>query len=191
MYYVLDNSHEPRRRIDDEPYIPDVSWWRGAIITQPIPTPLEFELKRYIPESPDQSPTIPAHFKSDPPLFRDDLVQALKNFGATNFDAYDAAIKDPSNGETYTNYKALNIIGLVAAADMQKSDAIVHDNIPLIDVDFDKLIIDETKTHGLLMFRLAESSNTILIHEKLKDFLEAQGFTKHDLHFWDPKEIAL
>jgi hypothetical protein len=191
MYYVLAGSKEPYRRMDDTPFIKGVSWWRGALISQSMPCPLEFLLETYISASPDHSTHIPAVLDSNPPLFRDDLVQAIRELGATNFDAYDATLTDPDDGKIHTNYKVLNIIGLVAAADMEKSDAIVHDNIPLIDVDFDKLVIDESKTHGLLIFRLAESSSTILIHEKLRDYLLTKGFTLNDMHFWDPKEIAI
>lgn len=60
-----------------------------------------------------------------------------------------------------THYKAVNVLGLIAAADMDKSVATVHDGIPLIDVDFDELVVDETKTRDIQLFRLAESSKGI------------------------------
>jgi hypothetical protein len=87
--------------MDDTPYIKGVSWWRGAIITQPLPSTLEFLLETFIVESPDQSSHIPAFFDSNPPLFRGDLVQAIRDFGATNFDVYDAALTDPFDGKVY------------------------------------------------------------------------------------------
>jgi hypothetical protein len=39
---------------------------------------------------------------------------------------------------------------------MEKSVATVHNGIPLIDVDFDELVIDEKK--NIQLFRLAEST---------------------------------
>jgi hypothetical protein len=30
-----------------------------------------------------------------------------------------------------------------------------------------------------------------IIHEKLRDHLHAKGFTINDMHFWDPKDIAI
>jgi hypothetical protein len=61
---------------------------------------------------------------------------------------------------------------------MTKSIATIHDNIAKIDVDFDKLVLDEMKLQGLpLMFRLAESINIILVHKSVKEHLTQKGFT--------------
>jgi hypothetical protein len=61
---------------------------------------------------------------------------------------------------------------------MTESIATIHDNIAKIDVDFDKLVLDEMKLQGLpLMFRLAESVNTILVHKSVKEHLTQKGFT--------------
>ncbi len=190
MYFVLGGSEEPRRWIGKKPFVKGVKWWNGAKITTQVPTPLEFKLKPYVDSSPDDAQFMPAFLPAKPPLFRDDLIEALRDFGVTNFDTYSVELIDPDNDRAYTNYKAINIIGLVAAADMDKSDATVYDNIPLIDVDFDNLVIDESKTHGILMFRLAESSNAVLIHERLKDFLISKGFGK-DMRFSNPKDVAI
>lgn len=189
MYYALGGTEDPHRWIDDEPFIQGVKLRHGVTVTQELPI-LEFTLQPYEEYSADDAQFIPAFFPSAPLLFRDDLIQALSDFGVTNFDAYDATITDPDDEKVYTNYKVINLIGLIAAADMEKSDAVVHDNIPLIDVDFDRLVIDEEKTDGVLMFRLAESMSTVLVHEKLRDYLIAKGFGD-DMHFWDPEEIAL
>jgi hypothetical protein len=189
MYYVLDSTDERRRWIGKIPFI-DVSWWRGSIITETLPDPIEFTLKPYNSGAADQAQFLPAYLLSNPLVLRDDFIQALKDFGVSNFDCYNVSIEDPDDQKIYTNYKAVNLIGLVAAADMGKSDAVVHDNIPLIDVDFDKLVVDESKTHGILMFRLAESTNTVLIHEKLKDYLIDKGFQK-DMEFYEPDKVAL
>ena len=100
------------------------------------------------------------------------------SFGVDNLDTYNATIFDPDNGETYNNYSAVNIIGLVAAADMQASDKTIHDGVPLIDVDFDHLVLDESKVKNYTIFRLAEKTTAILVREDLKNHLVNQGF-KH------------
>lgn len=51
-------------------------------------------------------------------------------------------------------------------------------------------IVDEYKTKGIKMFRLAESTNAILVHESLRDALIAKGFGD-DIAFYDLKEAAL
>lgn len=190
MYYALFRAPKPHRWIGDEPFVDGLNWNRGRKILVSVPNPMQYALKRLNPQSSDHSPYMPAYLNADGLLFRDDLVQSLRDCGVDNFDAYDAEITDPDNGQKYTNYKILNLIGLVSAADMHKSQATTHDNIPLIDVDFDSLVVDESKTKGVLMFRLAESTNAVLVHETLRDCLIGKGFGE-DLAFYDPREVAL
>ena len=190
MYYLLSSNSRPRRRIDERPFIEDLSWWRGAIITMDVPNPLKFTLDPYEPRSPDEDQYMGVFIETNPPLWRDDFIAALRELGIYNFDLYDVAILDPDDGTIHTNYKAVNVLGLVAAADMNKSIATVHDGIPLIDVDFDKLVVDEKKTKGIQMFRLAESSNAILVHETLRDGLLEKGFGS-DVAFYDLEEAAI
>jgi len=229
MYYLLDSNSRPRRRIDERPFIKGVSWWRGAKIKNAISKPLEFSLSPYRPFSPDEDQYMGAIMETNPPLWRDDFIQALLDCGVDNFDTYDVAIHNPDNKQmldefyqelrssgigdvdqylrkmgcqdleswadskpdaVITNYKAVNILGLISAADMKKSTATVHDGIPLIDVDFDELVIDEKKTKGIKLFRLAESSNSILVHKSLRDVLLEKGFGS-DLEFYKLDEAAL
>lgn len=229
MYYALSANSRPRRRIAETPFIEGVSWWRGAVITAQLPKPLPFSLHPYRPFSEDEDQYMGAIIETNPPLWRDDFIQALRDCGVYNFDTYEVAIANPDNkaiidefyqemrdagvddvdqylrdigyqdigewidpkpGAVFTNYKAVNVLGLVAAANMAKSEATVHGGIPLIDVDFDSLVIDESKTLGIKMFRLAESTNAILVHESLRDALLAKGFGS-DIAFYDPAEVAL
>ena len=190
MYYLLSSNSRKRRRIGDSPYFEDIDWWNGSVITVPVPDPLEFTLDPYEPASPDEDQYMGAFIETNPPVWRDDFIQALRDCGVYNFDTYNTAILDPDDGTVHTNYKAVNVLGLVAAADMEKSVATVHDGIPLIDVDFDELVIDEKKTLGISLFRLAESTNAILVHERLRDCLLEKGFGS-DIAFYDLKDAAI
>ena len=229
MYYLLSSSSRRRRWIGKGHYIDGLNWWRGAVITMDVPKPLTFSLEPYDPFSEDDAQYMGAIIYTNPPLWRDDFINALRECGVNNFDTYEVTITNPDNkssleelyeemrnngiedvdayfeaegytnqkdwidpnpGAVFTNYKAVNVLGLVAAADMEKSIATVHDGIPLIDVDFDELVIDETKTKGIKMFRLAESTNAILIHESVRDMLIEKGFGS-DVTFYDLKSAAL
>jgi hypothetical protein len=190
VYYALFRAPKPHRWIGDEPFIKGIKWNLGIKIAAPVPSPLPYVLQPLNPQSSDDSSYMPAYLNARGLLFRDDLIQALSDCGVDNFEAYEVAIMDPDNGQIYTNYKMLNLIGLVSAADMGASQATLHDNIPLIDVDFDRLVIDESKTRGALIFRLAESTNGVLVHQQLRDCLVGKGFGE-DLAFYDPREIAL
>lgn len=188
MYYVLDRSDRPGRWIGDYPFIRELKWRYGQRFSVSVPEPLEYELKRIDTDASDHGPEMPEMLKANTLLFRDDLISALHECGVDNVDYYETKVKDPESGVVHTNYKAANIIGLVAAADMAKSDATVHPGGPVLDVDFDRLAIDESKVGGLLMFRLAESSTTVLVHERVKTYLVKKGF--NNLTFYDPDDVA-
>lgn len=194
MYYVFDRSSKPGRwikgRLGDIPGI-DWSLWRsGSRLPQAPPAPLRFTLKPFSPNASDQSPHLPAYLGAACPLFTDALLAALRECGVSNLDAYHCAITDPDDGTVYTHYKAVNLVGLIAAADMARSNATVHPGgPPLIDVDFDGLVIDERKAGGNLMFRLAESTNAIIVHQRVRDYLLSAGFD--DLEFHEPGNVAL
>jgi hypothetical protein len=133
---------------------------------------------------------MPSYLRAAAPLFSDTLIEALQACGVDNLELYNVALTDPDNGQVYTNYKAVNIIGLISAADMEKSNATVNPNgPPLLDVDFDGLVIDPKKARGHLFFRLAESTNAIIVHERVKDCLLSKGFT--DLAFYETEKVAL
>ncbi len=191
MFYVLDRfgAHHPCRWITNYPYVRGLKWQSGSRHSVPVPAPLQITLDPLNPSSSDHGPDLPEYFKGTIPLFRNDLLDAMKSCGVDNLDLYEVILRDPDDGRTYTNYKAVNIIGAVAAADMGKSKATVHTGGPVIDVEFDTLVVDEGKPRGALIFRLAEATGTILVHEKLRDHLLAKGFDK--LEFLDPGEVAV
>lgn len=191
MYYVLDRfgSSHPCRWIAGWPHINGVNWEAGRRHARPVPTPLTLELEPLNRASSDHGPELPEYFVGTIPLFRIDLLDAFARAGVDNLDLYDVVIRDPDDGRTHSNYKAVNIIGVIAAADMKKSNATVHTGGPVIDVEFDELVVDESKPRGALIFRLAEATGTILVHERLRDHLLAKGFDK--LEFLEPGEVAV
>lgn len=189
-YYVFDSNSEPRRWIDSTsvPFIKGVRWMRGARIDVPVPAPLRIKLKPLNPDASDHGPRIAEYMASNMPVFSDALIDALKQAGVDNLELFDLVITDPDNGREYTGYKAVNIVGCIKAADLEKSEYTQHGNGAVIDVDFDKLVIDEKKPRGTLMFRLAESVNVIMVHRSVRDHLQKLNFPF--LRFYEPGEIA-
>jgi hypothetical protein len=181
MYYMLE-CYGPmefeRQAIASEPTEEMVSWMRGLTIETPLPTPIEVEM--------DGDGIMMPMFKRGILLFRDDLIQAMESAGVDNMDYYDTVLIDPVANVRYDNYKAVNIIGLVAAADLQKSKYTAPSGVPMIDTNFDSVVIDEEKAMGLLMFRMAECVSAIVIHEKVKDYIEQAGIKYLD--FIKPKK---
>ena len=58
---------------------------------------------------------------------------------------------------------------------MAKSVFTAHSAPALVDVDFDRLVIDPARARGQKLFRLAECVTGVLIHRTVQDHLEAKG----------------
>jgi hypothetical protein len=158
----------------------EVPWQTGRRFETPPPTPVEVTLN---PEFPG---IMVPMFDSGILLLSDPMLAAIRSAGVDNLDTYDAVIRDPATGKSYTNYKAVNIIGVVACADLSKSTYRAPSGSALVDTDFDSLAIDEKKTGGALMFRLAECVTAIVIHAKVRKALESKGIEYLD--YYDPKD---
>ncbi|MCW4455179.1 hypothetical protein OK348_10275 [Flavobacterium sp. MXW15] len=172
MYYMLE-CHGPDEEdvaaIGDWPHFDGVNWNLGRAITAPIRVPVIVELD---PQFPGRMMPM---FDSGVLLFSDEMIDALHRCGVRNFQCFDAVVKDAANNIEYGNYKVINIVGIVSAADLDGSVYEAHDGVASIDTDFDSLAIDESRTRGAGMFRLAEAVNGIVIHQRVKQGLEEQG----------------
>ena len=146
-----------------------------------VAEPLRYEL------DPEVAGDIPWLLKAGGPLMHIDLIEAIRTAGVDNIDVYDAVIVDPEDGAEWRDWKAVNIVGVVAAADLQKSK-FPSGQDPVISMQFDELVINPVEARGLLMFRLAESLSTILVHAKVKDAVEARGI--EPIGFIKPEDWA-
>ena len=149
------------------------SWIDGGFLNISVPEPIEYDLK--IDEY-DEAPNIRTLSKGLPiPFMRNDLYEALVEAGVDNLQVYNAVIHDLKRGVDHKNYKAFNIVGKVSAADMGASTMMGTSDSAMIDADFDRLVLDETKCQDLLMFRLAENISAIIVDETVKVAVEKRG----------------
>jgi len=178
VYYVLDcfgPVDEDRAGIGDIVNT-ELPWETGRPFPQPPPTPVIVEL------NPDFPGVMVPMFDSGVLLFSDEMLAALDAAGVDNLDRYEAVVRDPVTGRAFTNYKAVNIVGVVACADLAQSVYQAPSGSALVDTDFDSLAIDEARALGLSMFRLAECVTAILVHERVRRYLEAAGIPHLDFH---------
>jgi hypothetical protein len=184
MYYVMAcyDCDEPTS-IRESPRLPGGPWMDGQRITITVPNPLVYGLD---PNHPGE--LLPLYENEAVPLFRDDLLDALRQAGVDNLECFPAVLRDPFRKTEHTNYKAVNIVGVVSCADMGQSELMGSSTSNMIDVDFAGLVIDEKRTGGALLFRLAEAVNAIVVHEKVKQTVEAAGIPF--LTFQGPGEWA-
>jgi len=179
-YFMLEcygPDDERRASVDTVDNAESLNWMLAEPFREPVPTPIKVTLNAY------EGLMMPM-FSASILLMSDELVAALAEAGVDNLDLYDAELFNPATNERFTNYKAVNIIGAVAAADLAQSECQLHGDAQF-DVDFDSLVLDEAKTHELLIFRLAECVTGIAVHDKVKRCVERRGIQHLD---WVPPE---
>lgn len=186
MYYVLECI--PRegylRVLERAPDIEGVkrnAFRLGRKIDVNVPEPIEFSL------DPTVHGDMPTFFRNPYKIMKLDFLETLQKAGVDNIDTYAAVIRDTENDRIWENYAIANIVGVVDAADMDKSEYAGDSN--MISVLFDSLAIDETKTGGLKLFRLAQKISTIVVSEDVKYFVE-EHYAADDVKFIEPKNFA-
>lgn len=174
----------PSVSIDVEPDLPGGPWYRGEPLRFDIPDTLQYTLdvkKPWYDEDDEEWVTPPSRPKTlyDAEAFtvmRIDLLQVLQSVGVDNLEIFPAVLIDEVNNKTYDNYVAFNVIGLVSAADLDKSELMPHSpGVSMLGTDFHSLVIDGEKARGLLLFRLAENCSAIVVHHSIKEAIEKAG----------------
>ncbi|WP_103072683.1 imm11 family protein [Aquimarina sediminis] len=134
----------------------------------------ECKYDRYTPEY--ITPSIQERlndYYSESSLMSPELVNALRSAGVGNLQTFPVDIKDTFTGEVLgVEYLLVHVAGLVSCADMGSSE---HLSIGS-KYYFHKLKIDQEKTKGLKMFRLAESHSEIIVEEKVANVINSGKF---------------
>lgn len=146
------------------------SWALGRPFARPLPDPIRIDLVPVQDFTGEPAPM----FDRAMCLMAEAMVVALRGCGVENLDVYPAVLADPANAREF-RYFAVNIIGLVAAADLERSRWTNFDGEARVDTHFESLVVDPAKARGRLMFRLAEDTATIVVHEHVKRALESAG----------------
>lgn len=176
MYYKLDSEFP---MTDDETYfhISDgvaidgiASWARGEPFTVTPPNPIVINIEK-IGESDDPSLRPIAFNDANLCIAIPAIVDALIASGVNNIQSYPAVLRDVTTQQEYP-YCAINIIGLIKAADLSKSDWVNLDGDARMDTVFLDLVLDTDKIRSYDLFRLYEDTGTIIISERVKKSLE-------------------
>lgn len=141
------------------------SWMSGDRFQIPPPTPVVLTWE------PDPGTLLAEMWQSPVTLMTKRLHSVLMAAGVHNIDIYPAEIHDPKNGRVSTEYFAFNLLGQIAADNLRR-----HDNVMISAPE-----ISSASAKGALMFRLADSVNTIIVHESIKKAIETAGI--HTLTF--------
>lgn len=170
-YYILE-SIDPEQMLlysihheDDEE-----SWTIG----QRFRTPPQVPVVATIQEGYENKKLLP--YFGTPPVMSCEFHEALLEAGVENLDVYDAVLRSEDGKIEYRGFKAFCVVGLVAAADLKRTIFSAGNPSRRIDAGIDHLVLDESKTGGILCFRLAEYTGSVFIHEKVKRCLEKKNF---------------
>lgn len=184
-YFVMVGEGEhPIHPISKAPRLPGGPWYHGHKLRIQVPTPLEYELD---PDMASDCKVKAMYGNKAIPVMRNDLLKVLIAAGVNNLELFPARIINQTSGKVYEDYHAFNVVGLVAAANIDESRLMDPESEPtILDTDFESLVIDEQKAHGFHLFRLAESCNAICVSEKIKNAVEKSGIP--GMVFYGPGE---
>ena len=122
------------------------------------------------------------------PIMSKRLLLILEEAGVDNIDAYPVEMCDMNGSVIYDDYFAVNIIGKVAAVDLEGSISDENKTGAMISRTFDSLSINESATNGLMLFRLFENVGVVLVDESVKNKLDENQFSTIEL--LEPESIA-
>ena len=152
-----------------------------------VPNPLEIDIDPLESYAAEMGPLLPDVFTISGLVLSQRLYRTIVDFGVDNLDVYPAVMIDSQTKQRFSDFYAVNVVGLIAAADMEQSTATIQPGGPVIDVAFDNLVIDAAKARGALMFRLAESTMNVWLHPALVQHIKSAGFP--GIEFFDPAEV--
>ncbi len=168
-YYRIEPGIHDLYGIAGYPRLPDeVSFLSGRPISAALSSPLVFAVNHPRGET-------PGHLLGKQiPVVSDLLLSVLKGAGVDDFQAFPAVLHNSDTGDRWTGRYAFNVLGMLDAVDLaaSKYDEIMpgEEGEPPL-VDFEKLVIDGSKTRGALLFRLVQNPLTMLVHQKVRDQL--------------------
>jgi hypothetical protein len=185
-YFVLKCLNPPGKAyytLQAEYPASDKVWHKGALFSEASEWDNEQPPSEPIVLTTDAEPDNPEMFIypeltwTPIPLMTRRLVTALRDAGVSNLQTYATTLSTTEGAPPppQDRYFAVNIVGVVAAADLASSVISPTSTERLIAMDFDSLSIDPTLTRDLLMFRLAENTSAVLVHERIRDRIEASG----------------
>jgi hypothetical protein len=155
-----------------EPLPSGVTFGTGSLIQEALPSPLVFETDHTVNDPPKAMHNLIV------PIMSDAFIAALQQIGVSNVQRFPAEVRSRVDATVWKNYQAVNVVGLIACADLEASefthiaDRPGESAAPLLE--FEDLKIDPARAGEALLFSLAESPGTILIAGRVVEHIRAQ-----------------
>lgn len=165
MYYILKNDLYMDADIalnEPEDLSVELLFINGSVITMAVPNPMVFTTNAKAGD------TMLDFQCSSFPVMSKRLLSLFQEAGVDNLQVFPAIIKSEEDGTVWENYFVVNVIEMIACADLSKS---TYDEVMRGHYIFDELAIDSEKAKGALLFRLQEHSPTIIIHRDVGRYI--------------------
>jgi len=192
MYYVIDYltnplvpdpEEGPFLEIHEEDiYLPgSPAWQTGDRIESALPQPIEIEATAH------HGYQGPPHdyFDGSIAFMSPRLLKVLHDSGVDNLDTYPTVITYRKTGEKHHVF-SFNLLGLISAVADEGSNISSADGDFKMDTSIEGFEVDLSKAHNVGLFRLAENCMTVLVHQRIKNAIEAAGIAT--FAFIDPKD---
>lgn len=195
MYYVIDcesfeyDDGSAALTINNNFKLAGIRLWKtGKSIAEAkkenIPTPVEINFdayKGYTGEPPSLEDL-------GIPLMSQKLANILISAGVDNLELFPAILKNNQTGQIF-EYQVYNVIGRVAAMDLQASDYETYEKMNQVgSASIYELALDESIIQDLLLFRLSENLSTLIVHESVKNKIVEAGI--QDITFIKPEDYT-
>jgi len=139
----------------------------GALMQTHLPTPVRLDLR--------EDSEVPSDFFETPYfIVSQSMKDALARAGVENIEYFEAVLRHPITRTGHDKFWIGNVIGVVACVDEDRSEYEVLSGGEKLLRKFE---IDESRTDGLSLFRLAESTRLVLIADRIKKILKASGLS--------------
>ncbi len=168
-YYINAPTNLPRA----------VDFISGSVIDDELETPLIFTT-----DAPEGTKLL--DFKRGTvTLMSKRFVELLKGAQVDNLQTFPAIVKSLTDGTIWDNYFAVNILGLIACSNLDKS---TYTEIMPGSYRFKELAIDASKANGALLFRLQEDPPTLIMDSSVGKYL-ASNDPERTLSGWAGEKI--
>ena len=154
--------------------IDQVSHWdlpllSGRPIDGVVSKPIEFEI-----DLDNDGRRMPTFFTTPAFVATDAFCRDLHAAGVDNTQVYPAVIRNTDTGETFEDYRVLNIVGLIACVDMEASE--VSQLGPGLSFLQEIVLREDVVPGSVRVFRLAEDPTKIIVANQVLDTLKRKGY---------------
>ncbi len=147
----------------------DTNFFRGAAFDPQFPVPVRFRI-----DIDSEGRRMPTLFTTPALVARGAFHDLLVSAGVDNVESYPAVIDNPESGEVHEDYRVLNIVGLLACADLGAQPGVeLGPGIRVID----EPVLRKQALRDALIFRLAEDPVQIIVSDGLAKRIRAAGYT--------------